>query len=145
MYPAIVRATRRCLVRGSTSIGLDGRRQWLSLTRWLLPNRAHRQAQDEWQGETRLRVRLCGRSCTAVCTVRRMDARQMHAVVDSACDENVHQMCELPNYGRVLVATEVTALWRRSGNGRTLRTHTPLAMERRTIHSGLSVGREESR
>jgi hypothetical protein len=38
------------------------------------------------------------------------DARQMHAAVDSGCDENVHQMCELPNYGRVLVATEVTAL-----------------------------------
>ena len=56
----------------------------------------------------------------------------MHAVVDSGCDENVHQMCELPNYGRVLVATEVTALWRRSGDGRTLRTHAPLAMERRT-------------
>ena len=101
--------------------------------------------QDEWQGETRLRVRLCGRSCSAVCTVRRMDARQMHAVVDSGCDENVHQTCELSNYGRVLVATEITALWRRSGDGRTLRAHAPLAMERRTIHSGLSVGREESR
>lgn len=37
-------------------------------------------------------------SCTAVCKVRRMDARQMHAAVDSGCDENVHQMCELPNY-----------------------------------------------
>ena len=55
--------------------------------------------QDEWQGETRLRVRLCGRSCSAVCTVRRMDARQMHAVVDSGCDENVHQMCERSNHG----------------------------------------------
>lgn len=108
MYPGIVRAARRCVVRGSTSIGLDRRRRWLSLTRWLLPNRAHGPMQDEWQGETRLRVRLCGRSCTAACTVRRIDASQMHAVVDSSYDENVHQMCELPNYGRVLVATEVT-------------------------------------
>jgi hypothetical protein len=69
----------------------------------------------------------------------------MHAAVDSGCDENVHQMCEPANYGRVLVATEVTALWRRSGDGRALRTLALLAMERRTIHSGLSVGREESR
>ena len=67
----------------------------------------------------------------------------MHAAVDSGCDGNVHQMCERPNYGRVPVATEVMALWRRSGDGRTLRTHAPLAMERRAIHSGLSVGREE--
>jgi hypothetical protein len=68
----------------------------------------------------------------------------MQAAVDSGCDENVHQMCELPNYGRVPVATEVMALSRRSGDGRALRTHAPLAMERRTIHSGLSVAREES-
>ena len=61
----------------------------------------------------------------------------MHAAVDSGCNENVHRMCERSNYGRVLVATEVTALWRRSGDGRTLKTHAPLAMERRTIHSGL--------
>src|SRR5271169_5484373 len=77
-------------------------------------------------------------------TVRRMDARQMHAAVDSGCDENVHQRCELPNYGRVSVATEVIALWRHSGDGRALRTRAPLAIERRTTHSGLSVGREES-
>jgi hypothetical protein len=42
------------------------------------------------------------------------------------------------------VATEVMALWRRSGDGRALRTHAQLAMERRTVYSGLSVGREES-
>jgi hypothetical protein len=69
----------------------------------------------------------------------------MHAVVNSGRDENTHLMYDLPNYGSVLVATEITALWRRSGDGRTLRAHAPLAMERRTIHSGLSVGREESR
>ena len=68
----------------------------------------------------------------------------MHAAVDSGCDEKVHQMCELPNYGRVPVATEVMALCRPSGDGRALRTHAPLAMERRTVYSGLSVGREES-
>src|ERR1017187_7036886 len=73
-----------------------------------------------------------------------MDARQMRAAVDFGCNENVRQMCELPNYGRVLVATEVMALWLRSGDGRALRTLALLAMDRRTIHSGLSVGREES-
>src|SRR5271166_6696557 len=46
----------------------------------------------------------------------------MHAAVDPGCNENVHRICEHPNCGRVLVATEVMALWRRSGDGRTLRT-----------------------
>jgi len=46
-----------------------------------------------------LRVRLYGRCCTAVCTVRRMDARQMRTAADSGCDENVPQMCERSNYG----------------------------------------------
>jgi hypothetical protein len=73
-----------------------------------------------------------------------MDARQMHAAVDSGCNENVQQMCELPNYGRVPVATEVMALCRPSGDGRALSTLAPLAKERRTVYSGLSVGREES-
>jgi hypothetical protein len=58
----------------------------------------------------------------------------MHAAVDSGCNENVRQMCKLPNYGRVLVATEVMALWLRSGDGRALRTLALLAMDRRTIH-----------
>ena len=40
----------------------------------------------------------------------------MRAAADSGFNENVHQMCDLPNYGRVLVATEVMALWRRSGD-----------------------------
>ena len=31
----------------------------------------------------------------------------MHAAVDPGCDENVHRICEHPNCGRVLVATEV--------------------------------------
>jgi hypothetical protein len=95
--------------------------QSLLRKRWLLPNCAHGRVQDEWHGETGLRVRLCGRSGTAMCTVRRMDARQMHAALDSGCDENVHEMGELPTYGRVLVAAEVMALWRRSSDGRALR------------------------
>jgi len=67
----------------------------------------------------------------------------MHAAVDSGSNEIVHEMCELLNYGRVLVAPEVMALWRRSDDGRALGTLALLAMERRTIDSGLSVGREE--
>src|ERR1017187_9214780 len=39
-------------------------------------------------------------------------------------------------FGRVLVATEVTALWRRSGDRRALRTLELLAMELRTKDSG---------
>jgi hypothetical protein len=70
------------------------------------------------------------------------DARQMHAAVDPGCNESVQQMCEHPNFGRVLVATEVTALWRRSGDRRALRTLELLAMELRTKDSGLSVGRK---
>ena len=69
----------------------------------------------------------------------------MHAAVDSGSNENAQLMCERPIYGRVLVAPEVMALWRRFGDGRTLRTYAPLEMEWRTIHSGLFVGREESR
>jgi hypothetical protein len=53
----------------------------------------------------------------------------MHAVVDSDSNENAQLMCERPNYGRVLAAPEVMALWRRLGDGRALRTHAPLAME----------------
>jgi hypothetical protein len=68
----------------------------------------------------------------------------MHAAVDPGCNENVHQMYEHPNYGRVLAATETMALWRRLGDGRALRTYAPLAMEQRIIRSGLSVGREEA-
>ncbi len=44
----------------------------------------------------------------------------MHAAADSGCNESVHQMCELPNYGRVPVATEVMALCRPSDDGRLL-------------------------
>lgn len=62
------------------------------------------------------------------------DARQMHAAVDPGCNESVQQMCEHPNFGRVLVATEVTALWRRSGDRRALRTLAPLTTERRTVY-----------
>ena len=69
----------------------------------------------------------------------------MHAAVDPGCKENVHRICEHPNCGRVLVATEVMAMWRRSGDGRALRTVALLAMQRRTIRSGLFVGLEESR
>src|SRR5271157_3502259 len=99
MYTAIVRAARRCVVDSSSGIGGDIRCQLLSRTRWSLPCRAHGTEQADWQGITRLRVRLCGRPCTAVCIVRRVDARQMHAAVDSGCDENVQLMCERSNYG----------------------------------------------
>ena len=51
----------------------------------------------------------------------------MHAAVDSGSNEIVRQMCELLNYGRVLVAPEVLALWLHSGDGRALRTHAQLA------------------
>jgi hypothetical protein len=108
--------------------------QLLLRTRRLALNRVQRPVDDEWQGGHSFEIQTVWSVCTAVCTVRRMDARQMHAAVDSGCDENVHQMCELPNYGRVPVATEVMALWRRSGDGRALRTHAPLAMERQTTH-----------
>ena len=111
---------------------MDIRCQLLSLTRWLLPNRAHGLVQDEWQGAHSFEIQTAWSVCTVVCTVLCKDAHQMHAAVDSGCNENVQQMCELPNYGRVLVATEVMALWRRSGDGRALRTHALLAMERRT-------------
>ena len=89
-------------------------------------------------------IRTAWSVCTVVYTVLCKDAHKLHAAVDSGCDENVHQMCELPNPGRVPVATEVMALWRPSGDERALMTRAPLAMERRTIHSGLSIGREES-
>ena len=55
----------------------------------------------------------------------------MHATVDSGCNENAHRMCERSNYGRVLVAAEVSEMGRRSGDGLALGTHAPLAIERR--------------
>src|SRR5271157_386423 len=134
MYPAVVSSGAALCCARIHQRWWQSRCQLLLRTRWSLPCRAHGMVQADWQGETRLRFELCGRSCTAVCTVRRMDARQMHAAVDSGCDENVHQMYELPNYGRVPVATEVMALWRRSGDERALRTHAPLATERRTLY-----------
>ena len=70
----------------------------------------------------------------------------MCAAVDSGRNEIVHQMCELPKCG-------LCWLQRKSwhcGDARVMdvllvRTLALLAMERRTIHSGLSVGGEESR
>src|SRR5664279_4275642 len=62
MYTAIVRAARRCVVHRSTSIGGHIRCQLLLRTRWSLPRRAHGTEQADWQGVTRLRVRLCGQS-----------------------------------------------------------------------------------
>jgi hypothetical protein len=89
---------------------VDIRCQLLFLTRLLLPNRVHGLAQGEWQDATRLRLKLRDRSCTAARGVWRKDAHQMHAAVDSGSNEIVRQMCELLNYGRVLVPPEVTAL-----------------------------------
>ena len=45
----------------------------------------------------------------------------------------------------VRVAAEVMELWRRLGDGLALGTDAPLAIERRTIHSRLSVSRGKSR
>ena len=112
---------------------------------WLLLNRVQRPVQDAWQGETRLRFKLRGLSappCAQCCARTRVRCTRLSI---PACDENLHEMCELPNYGRVLVATGVMALWRRSGDGRALMTHALLAMERRTIHSCFPIGRQESR
>jgi hypothetical protein len=50
---------------------------------------------------------------------------------DSGCNENAHLMCERSNYGRVLVAAEVMEVWQHSGDGLALKTHAPLAIERR--------------
>jgi hypothetical protein len=69
--------------------------------------------------------------CIAVRTVLCKDAHHLHAAADSGCNENAHLMCERSNYGRDLVAAEVMALWRRSGDGLALGTHAPLATERR--------------
>jgi len=52
----------------------------------------------------------------------------MHATADSGCNEAAQLVCQLPNYRRVPVTTEVMALCRRSGDGRALDTHAPLAM-----------------
>ena len=74
MCSTIVRTARRCVVDGSTSIGVDIRCQLLLLTRWLLPNRVHGLVQDEWQGATRLRFDSVWSVCTAVRTLLRMDS-----------------------------------------------------------------------
>jgi hypothetical protein len=66
-------------------------------TRGLLPNHGHGLVQDQWQGETRSRFKLRGRSaCTAVRTVPCKDAHQKYTAVDAGGDENA-----------MLVATEV--------------------------------------
>ena len=68
----------------------------------------------------------------------------MHATVDSGCHGNAQPMCELPKRDVYPLPRKWLSLWRRSGDGRALRTHAPLTMEGRTIRSGLSIGREES-
>jgi hypothetical protein len=75
------------------------------------------------------------------------------------CDDVAAMLCTAAGHGwslsascctrawaraRRLVAAEVMELWRRSGDGLALGTHAPLATERRTLYSGLSVGREEA-
>ena len=69
---------------------------------------------------------------------------KMHATVDSGCHGNAQPMCELPKRDVYPLPRKWLSLWRRSGDGRALRTHAPLTMEGRTIRSGLSIGREES-
>jgi hypothetical protein len=80
MYPAIVRAERHCVVRGSISVGWLTRCQMSFLTRWMLPNCVHGQVQDEWQGETRLRFKLRGRSaplCAHCCARMRVKCTRL--------------------------------------------------------------------
>jgi hypothetical protein len=145
MCSTIVGTVRRYVVQCATGNGVGIRCQLLLLIALAVAEPC------AWTGATRgarcnsFEIQTAWSVCTAVCTVRRMDARQMHAAVDSGRNENVYPMCELPNHGRVPVATEVMALWRPSGYERALRTHAHLATERRTIRSRLSVGRGESR
>ena len=129
---------------GSTSIGLHGRRQLSFLTRWLLLNRVQRPVQDEWQGETRLRFKLRGLSappCAQCCAKTRVRCARLSI---SGCNESAQLMCGLSNHGLCRLPWKFTALWRCLGDGRAFSTHAPLVLERRTIHSDLSVGREES-
>jgi len=65
----------------------------------------------------------------------------MHAAVGSGCIESAQLMCGLSNHGVCRLPWKFTALWRCLVDGRALSTHAPLALERRTIHSDLSVGR----
>ena len=81
---------------------------------------------------------------TAVSTVLCKDARQMRAAVDPGCNENAQLMCERSNHG-------LCRLQRKSWHCGYTRVMAVLLglmhcwrWERRTIHSDLSVGREES-
>jgi len=111
---------------------------------WLLPTRVRGRCKTS--GKVKLvRDSGCTRRCTAVRTVLCKDARQMRAAVDSGRNESAQLMCGLSNHGVCRLPWKFTALWRCLGDGRALGTHAPVALERRTIHSDLSVGREESR
>jgi hypothetical protein len=61
----------------------------------------------------------------------------MHAAADSGCNETAQLMCERSNHG-------LCRLQRKSWHCGHTRVMDVLAMERRTIQSGLSIGREES-
>jgi hypothetical protein len=98
----------------------------LFLTRWLLPNRVHGLVQDEVQGVTRLRFTLRGEVCTAACKVGcASNARGCRFRLRRECAPDVRTS----KLRIVLVAAEVIALWRRSGDGRAVRTHAALAMD----------------
>ena len=97
--------------------------------------------QDEWQGEACLRFTLHGQTApTGVqCCVRmpiRCTRLSIQVATRMTADVRTFKLRRVP------VSTEIMALWRHSGDRRALRTHAPLAMERRTTYSGLSVGRK---
>ena len=58
--------------------------------------------------------------CRAVPTVLCKDARQMHAAVDSDCNENAQMMCELQTTDVCWLQRKSMALWRGLGGGRAL-------------------------
>src|SRR5271166_6274422 len=142
MHSAIVRAKRRCVVRGSPASVCTSVANCCNLRAGCCRTVCMGWCKTRGKVHRSFEIHSAWSVCSAVRTVLLKDARQMHAAVDPGCNKSVQQMCEHPNFGRVLVATEVTALWRRSGDRRALRTLELLAMELRTKDSGLSVGRK---
>jgi len=142
MHPAIVRAKRRCVVRGSPASVCTSVANCCNLRAGCCRTVCMGWCKTRGKVHRSFEIHSAWSVCSAVRTVLLKDTRQMHAAVDPGCNESVQQMCEHPNFGRVLIATEVTALWRRSGDRRALRTLELLAMELRTKDSGLSVGRK---
>ena len=51
--------------------------------------------QDEWQGETRLRFKLCGLSAPPCARCLYVHAHRMHAAADLGCKESAQRVYEL--------------------------------------------------